>query len=327
MQQTQARTEPAQAASWCVCCKDRVSLEAMPEVHFIGELESADGFGGANVFAKWRIDAHGPHWRVVDGATAGRTWLAERRGDEAATWNEPIGCSFSTSHVSGWPSLLIQVYTVDSFDRVDLGGYGVVRLPLSPGLHQRRVVISRPRGSLLSYVASLFIGGYPRYTHPEVLYSSAPRFGHRTESVGAALLSLHVILKGFDEQTLPHVRMGEDAVPQMERAAAFGRVYSDETYAAEQSELAAQLSVCGRCPTAVQSKAAAAAQEEKYEEKAPSDTRGVSLADAVRSAVAQEIEEIDRQTQTNIAAAASSTGADSSISAVHGESTGLLGTR
>lgn len=60
-------------------------------VHFIGELVGATGFGGANIFAKWKIDYDQSAWRVIEGSPTGRTWAADRSDSlELGIWNDPV---------------------------------------------------------------------------------------------------------------------------------------------------------------------------------------------------------------------------------------------
>lgn len=119
--------------------------------------------------------------------------------DEMAIWNQPIDVSFAAVGLQGWPKIVLEIYETDSNNCVDLVGYGTCTLPLSPGLHQREVVVSRPRGSWTDDFQSSFLGGYPRYMHPDVITLGDSRFGHETISTGVAHLSVHVATKNLED--------------------------------------------------------------------------------------------------------------------------------
>jgi B9 domain-containing protein 2 len=149
-------------------------------------------------------------WRCVDGATTGRTWTAGRElEDDMASFDHPIQVRFNharllasvyhylhcttkhnthssssfppffpfqvrfdTTSLSGWPRLLLEVYTVDDYGRVDVAGYGMTFVPSSPGERSKVVPMSRPRGSFWDGVSTYFVGGAPRYVQLRMSLSS-----------------------------------------------------------------------------------------------------------------------------------------------------------
>jgi B9 domain-containing protein 2 len=128
--------------------------------------------------------------------------------DETAAWHQPIDLTFAFSSVSGWPMLLLTVMETDAHDRQDLGGYGVLRLPMTPGEHVRQVHISRPYGTLGQHVTAYFVGGRPRYDHPvQALCTSDSRYGHRTVSMGVVEVRISVALQGLAGPDMAHVRL------------------------------------------------------------------------------------------------------------------------
>ena len=127
-----------------------------------------------------------------------------------ASWHSPIDFTYGFSGLDGWPMMLITVYETDIYDRQDLGGYGVFRLPTTPGVHIREIPISRPRGSWSESISAFFVGGRPKYHHPLVLTTGDSRYGHETISMGTIEIELTVILQGFDEAQLQHVTFDVD---------------------------------------------------------------------------------------------------------------------
>lgn len=171
----------------------------MPEVHFFGELLGPIGFAEElNVFAKWSVNPGTDKWRLVDGDRSGRTWVAERDDQkDFGDWNEPLQMCFASTGLPGWPKMYLEVYSTDAYGRVDLAGYGWCQMPTAPGLHQRDIVIFRPRGSTIDAVSAYFIGGNPRYDHPSVILTPDSRTNHTTVSVGVVRMSVSVITRNF----------------------------------------------------------------------------------------------------------------------------------
>lgn len=60
------------------------------------------------------------------------------------------------------PYILMQVNSVDSWNRHRIEGYGFVRLPTTMGYHKITVSTWRPRASLESEIHSFFLGGSVR---------------------------------------------------------------------------------------------------------------------------------------------------------------------
>ena len=54
---------------------------------------------------------------------------------------------------------MLQVNSVDSWDRHRIEGYSFVRMPATAGYHEIEVDTWRPRGSLQSEINSFFLGG------------------------------------------------------------------------------------------------------------------------------------------------------------------------
>lgn len=203
------------------CCDADACSVSFP-VHFIGELRSCSGFLPprlalttarlSSLSAAWTIEPRDDrHWRLLEGDASGKTWLSHRETpSEVAAWNTPIDLTFAFTATDGWPMLLLTVFETDAYERQDLGGYGVVRLPTTPGTHIRQIPISRPRGTWSDAATAFFVGGRPRYDHPGVLLTGESRYGHEMVSMGMAELEISVILQGFDEAQLDHVTFDTD---------------------------------------------------------------------------------------------------------------------
>lgn len=172
-------------------------------VHFIGEVVGAIGFGGANVFAKWKFNYDSGAWRVIEGAADGRTWVAER-GDnmEIGVWNDPIDVTLACMDLRGWPKLMIEIYTVDENNFVDFGGYAWTFLPTTPGEHSCNLPAFCPRGSYYDQLVSTFLGGRPRYEDPMVIVTPESRIGHDVVTMGYVAVNVSVVQRNFPKSVI-----------------------------------------------------------------------------------------------------------------------------
>jgi len=176
----------------------------MPEVHFIGEIVGASGFDGIDLHARWNFVFNEEKWRLLQGDQAGRTWMAERGGEDGdiAAWNHPIDACFATTGLAGWPQLLLEVHQGDFHRRVDPCGHGFINIPSQPGEHTLECVISRPKGSQMEELRAYYLGGNPRYVHPDVVLKGDSRAGHCTVPTGVVWLKLTVVVRGFGDHVL-----------------------------------------------------------------------------------------------------------------------------
>ncbi len=71
-----------------------------------------------------------------------------------------------------WPSLLMQVNSVDSWGRHRIEGYGYLTFPSEPGFYEQTVATWRPKGTLYTQIHSYFLGGSVRIIELENLLQS-----------------------------------------------------------------------------------------------------------------------------------------------------------
>ena len=101
------------------------------------------------------------------------------------------------------PYILLQVNSVDSWNRHRIEGYGFVKMPLSPGYHSIEVSTWRPRASLDSEIHSFFLGGSvrlqkleemvrTRYIDSSGFHDIVNRFGLETEDAGKVTVNLNI---------------------------------------------------------------------------------------------------------------------------------------
>ncbi len=105
-----------------------------------------------------------------------------------------INVPLSSRHTLNFPPIL----------PLRAAGYGTLRIPTSPGVHQVEIALWRPEGTWWQETAaSFFGGGLPHLTDPSLVPDPASGAGrHRlaTVTVGTAAVDLQVLVKGFGEK-------------------------------------------------------------------------------------------------------------------------------
>lgn len=181
-------------------------------VSVIGTIKSLHGFGRSHpsplhhayVRYRWECsvdrEREHPAWTLLDGAVTGHSHTCRVTADEdVVVMEHPVEAHFSCASLVAWPQMIITVWAQDDLGRNDVAGYGVVRVPPSPGVHVLEVVTWRPEGSLLQEIGAMFRGGLPQLTDVTVMTDTQRRYMLSTASTGTVLLELNVMLRGFDE--------------------------------------------------------------------------------------------------------------------------------
>lgn len=102
-----------------------------------------------------------------------------------------------------WPSLLMQVNSVDGWGRHRIEGYGYVTFPSTPGYYEQSISTWRPKGSLYAKIHSYFLGGSVRILELENILQSSRldefghkdivnRFGLETETSGTLKIAFNI---------------------------------------------------------------------------------------------------------------------------------------
>lgn len=85
----------------------------------------------------------GEDWYLVGGQPSGVS-LKATDCEQKLVWNFPFGVTYQTKSLSGWPQIVVEVYGTDYFGRSIPRGYGNITLPLTHGIHHRKMRIFRP---------------------------------------------------------------------------------------------------------------------------------------------------------------------------------------
>uniref|UniRef100_T1GQX1 B9 domain-containing protein 2 n=1 Tax=Megaselia scalaris TaxID=36166 RepID=T1GQX1_MEGSC len=160
----------------------------MAEVHIIGELKKAIDFKESTLFCKWSFIT-GSSWKVIQGETEGQTITSsDILGEPVSRFSHPLDVHFATRSVQGWPKLVVQVYSVGSFNSVDPIGYGFVNIPTSPGEHRIEIntwKLTPP--SFWEKIQKVIWGTPGNFTvadNCDLIYAGTERYKLETESSG-----------------------------------------------------------------------------------------------------------------------------------------------
>uniref|UniRef100_A0A061RH44 B9 domain-containing protein 2 n=1 Tax=Tetraselmis sp. GSL018 TaxID=582737 RepID=A0A061RH44_9CHLO len=173
----------------------------MAELHVVGQLLGASGFGGKSVFCKWGITV-GTTWELLEGFDEGQTQVNSEEEGDMATWAHPIDVHYCSKALTGWPKIYMQIWEQDSFGRNDICGYGFCHVPAAPGAYELQCHTWLPQGTLGERITAHFVGGGPRLKREEVVYSTEDRFRLQTTAAGVVHLELNVVAKDFDRHNV-----------------------------------------------------------------------------------------------------------------------------
>ncbi|CAN0133352.1 unnamed protein product [Ectocarpus sp. 6 AP-2014] len=186
--------------------RDRVAAEGAPEVHFIGEISGAEGFG-SGISCRFRVEG-GRHWTCLAGLEEGQTHVMHMDyGDTFAPWNHPVDLHYTTKSIQGWPRMMLQVWQLDTHGRNVLRGYGFRHLPSTPGFSEVSVPCWRPSGSMQEETAAFFLGITPRLTAEDAVFNRAwdQRCRLITLPAGTVWLQMHGLFRNLEDQGVDNI--------------------------------------------------------------------------------------------------------------------------
>ncbi|GAB6027754.1 B9 domain-containing protein 2 [Chamberlinius hualienensis] len=170
----------------------------MAEVHIIGQLIGAKGFSHKSLFCKWGIHT-GNSWRLLSGLAEGQTQVDSPAVDDTSYWSHPLDLHYATKGIQGWPKLHVQVWSLDSYGRQELCGYGYCHVPTSPGINTVECVTWLPVGSFRQQITQNIIGGAMHLCDESTVYSGSERYQLQTESKGTVSIEIGIILRNFEK--------------------------------------------------------------------------------------------------------------------------------
>jgi B9 domain-containing protein 2 len=149
----------------------------------------------------YRYIEWGKSWSLLEGEDSSQTQYAA-----PAVWNHPIDVHFASTSIREWPRIIVQVWSLDSYGRSMLAGYGFTHLPTNPGDHELEINCWKPtNGTIREKLQEFFLGTTPSCQLDEdVIFGKA--WGNRsrltTVSSGKVKLSMNVVLRFFNEHNV-----------------------------------------------------------------------------------------------------------------------------
>lgn len=175
----------------------------MAEVHIIGEVREAIDFNDSTLFCKWSFIT-GSSWKLIQGEIEGQTITStDILGERVSKFSHPLDVHLATRSVQGWPKLVLQVYSVGSFNSVNPVGYGFVNIPTSPGEHKLIVntwKLSPP--SIWEKLERAWWGTPGNFTvadNCDLIYAGTERYKLDTVSAGKVIVEVFNIFRNFDK--------------------------------------------------------------------------------------------------------------------------------
>uniref|UniRef100_A0A914L4V8 B9 domain-containing protein 2 n=1 Tax=Meloidogyne incognita TaxID=6306 RepID=A0A914L4V8_MELIC len=149
------------------------------EIHIIGQIESAYGFGDNRVACRWSLHCGGG-WRVIEGEVEGQTHTDLPESER-------------------WPRILVEVWNYDKYGRHSISGYGNCFVPSSPGEHKVECHCWRPKGNFREELTRSFIGGGLQLRSANILLDPVQSAQLRTVAAGTVEMRLGIITRHLDK--------------------------------------------------------------------------------------------------------------------------------
>mmetsp|Transcript_5209 Transcript_5209/g.8578 ORF Transcript_5209/g.8578 Transcript_5209/m.8578 type:complete len:194 (+) Transcript_5209:122-703(+) len=182
----------------------------MPEVHFIGSIDSVRG-GAADdeLCVTWALVPGNEEWYIQKGSFFGETQISSVSVDGCAVLNHPLDAQFNTESSEGWPRLVCELWHRESVMSLGSGGGESVRgllgcgctwLPACPGPQTLTVRLWKPsptlaaRGSL-SKLADHLLPSVPDMERlRELVIDPAARATSQAHPAGEVAVSVHTLV-------------------------------------------------------------------------------------------------------------------------------------
>ncbi|XP_063714476.1 tectonic-like complex member MKS1 [Symsagittifera roscoffensis] len=187
-------------------------------VNCFGEIVSAKDFEYDGLYVQYYLDIPMCWWADPNSCQiTGVTQRCNKRvapngKDEVSNFGFPMEFELffrndsedSDGIHSEWPTLFIEVLSIDQWLRFRTEGYGWVKLPATPGVIETEVSCWRPlgNGSLSSELRRFFVGGSPELE--DIAFVSKPtsqdgvvlsKYGMMTEATGSVKLRFNTIMQ------------------------------------------------------------------------------------------------------------------------------------
>eukprot|EP00483_Globobulimina_turgida_P001204 UN01206 len=164
-----------------------------------GQIESCNVSGYDRIYSKYSIN-FGADWKCVNGVETGISQTSRKNPLQkfGFLWNYPFDLTFKSFNPTGWPQIIISVYTLNSWTSDDIVGYASVRIPIFPGRYVIEADLFRPVSSnWFSELVATFKGNKPEYFDTTFITQSKNREITRVTSNGKVKVVFNVMTKNL----------------------------------------------------------------------------------------------------------------------------------
>jgi hypothetical protein len=176
------------------------------KLHILGEIISCtDNEPCGPLYLKYQVDLC-DLWELSckssNDCLNGTSSLSHKKKN-TYTFNQPLDLSLICKDVvnpPSWPSIKFVLYSIDSWGRTRIQGYGISSFPQSPGMHSQTVHTWKPEESRVNTLSSYFLGGSTYldlsndFNHVSISNTDKiNRFGWYTKSTGTISMKYFMI--------------------------------------------------------------------------------------------------------------------------------------
>eukprot|EP00750_Incisomonas_marina_P006429 INCI14549.2.p1 GENE.INCI14549.2~~INCI14549.2.p1 ORF type:complete len:380 (+),score=52.27 INCI14549.2:108-1142(+) len=176
-----------------------------PELHIIGEIMAASGFGPHGVSCRYEfvtVAEEDTDWTLLGGEAKSQTQFGyPRNAKSEAPLCHPIDLHYTTQTLEHWPRMVVQVWQIDSYNCSNLVGYGVGSIPCQSGHFSIDINTWKPIGSSKDEVSTFFLGNSQVLASDLLVYEKAEteRCLIQTIPSGTIHVNLSVMMRNFDD--------------------------------------------------------------------------------------------------------------------------------
>ncbi|XP_064080437.1 B9 domain-containing protein 1-like [Macrobrachium nipponense] len=166
-----------------------------------GQIDSGRFMEGDNLYFNYCFTS-GTDWEVVGGLEECVSQMSRRSDDERQifVWNFPLDITFKSTNPYGWPQLVLSVYGNDIFGNDTIIGYAACHLPITPGIHKRRLTTFVPESaSTIQKLMAWLTGRRPEFVDPKLIARGKGREVTRVRSHGEITVSFNVVMKDLEK--------------------------------------------------------------------------------------------------------------------------------
>lgn len=164
----------------------------------LGNIVSAEDYDYDNIYVRVELD-YSDDWEMVDKCDDVVTQICRKSKHKTniAYFSCPLEYNmvYKGESIVNWPNIIVEVCSMDVWDRHRILGYGYFTIPDKPGKYNLRICTWKPHiTGIVNHLRDFFIGGTPVIQNNRYISTSnGSRYGYTTDSTGTVTIQLYVI--------------------------------------------------------------------------------------------------------------------------------------